>query len=132
MNSSIEVTLVEPNSTYYTCPFSNLVVGGVKGMPAIAHDYKTLQSKYGVNFVRARAYQVKSNAVVLEDGTKVPFDRAVVSPGVDIRYDKMPGHSQSIEKKNAAFLESWTSNNAVETSARSDGQWWNRHYLSSG
>ena len=99
MDPSIEVTLVEPNSTYYTCPFSNLVVGGVKGMPAIAHDYKTLQSKYGVNFVRARAYQVKSNAVVLEDGTKVPFDRAVVSPGVDIRYDKMPGHSQSIEKK---------------------------------
>ena len=88
MDPSIEVTLVEPNSTYYTCPFSNLVVGGVKGMPAIAHDYKTLQSKYGVNFVRARAYQVKSNAVVLEDGTKVPFDRAVVSPGVDIRYEK--------------------------------------------
>ena len=49
--------------------------------------------------MRARAYQVNSNAVVLEDGTKVPFDRAVVSPGVDIRYDKMPGHSQSIEKK---------------------------------
>ena len=100
-------------------------------MPAIAHDYKTLQSKYGINFVRARAYQVKSNAVVLEDGTKVPFDRAVVSPELDIRYDKMPGHSHSIEK-NAAFLESWTSNNAFETSVRSDGQWWNRHYLSSG
>ena len=80
MDPSIEVTLVEPNSTYYTCPFSNLVLGGVKGMPA--HDYKTLQSKYGVNFVGARAYQVKNNAVVLEDGTKVPFDRAVVSPRI--------------------------------------------------
>ena len=99
MDPSIEVTLIEPNSTYYTCPFSNLVVSGVKEMPAIAHDYKTLQSKYEVNFVRARAYQVKSKVVVLEDGTKVPFDRAVVSPGVDIRYDKMPGHSQNIEKK---------------------------------
>jgi len=99
MDPSIEVTFIEPNSIYYTCPFSNLVVGGVKGMPAIAHDYKTLQSKYEVNFVRARAYQVKSNVVVLEDGTKVSFDLAVVSPGVDIRYDKMPGHSQNIEKK---------------------------------
>ena len=76
MDRSIEVTLIEPNSTYYTCPFSNLVVGVVKGMPAIAHHYKTLQSKYEVNFVRARAYQVKSNVVVLEDGTKVPFDLA--------------------------------------------------------
>ena len=99
MDPSIEVTLIEPNSSYYTCPFSNLVVRGVKEMPAIAHDYKTLQSKYEVNFVRARAYQVKSNVVVLEDGTKVSFDLAVVSPGVDIRYDKMPGHSQNIEKK---------------------------------
>ena len=53
MDPFIEVTLVKPNSTYYTCPFSNLVVGGVKGMPAISHDYKTLQSKYGVNFARA-------------------------------------------------------------------------------
>ena len=87
MDPSIEVTLIEPNSTYYTCPFSNLVVGGVKGMPAIAHDYKTLQSKYEVNFRELGAYQVKSNAVVLEDGTKVPFDLAVVSR-VDIRYDK--------------------------------------------
>ena len=76
MDPFIEVTLVEPNSTYYTCPFSNFVIGGVKVMPAIAHDYKTLQSKYEVNFVRARAYQVKSNVVVLEDGTKVPFDLA--------------------------------------------------------
>ena len=104
MDPDMEVTLVEPNSTYYTCPFSNLVVGGVKGMTDIAHDYKTLQSKYGVNFVRAKAYQVKSNAVILEDGSKIPFDRAIVSPGIDIRYDKMPGHSQSIEKK---ITHSW-------------------------
>ena len=67
-------------------------------MPAIAHDYKTLQSKYGVNFVRARAFQVKSNAIVLEDGTKVLSDRAVVSLGIDIRYDKMLGNSRNIEK----------------------------------
>ena len=80
MDPSIEVTLVEPNSTYYTCSFSNLVVGGVRGMPTMAHDYKTLQSKYGVKFVKARAYRVKSNAVAKEDGSKVLFDRSVVSP----------------------------------------------------
>ena len=68
-------------------------------MPAIVHDCKTLQSKYGVNFLGAWAYQANSNAVVIEDGTKVPLDQDVLSPGVDIRYDKMPGHSQNIEKK---------------------------------
>ena len=55
MDPSIDVTLVELNSSYHTCLLSYLVVGGVKGMPAIARDYKTLQSKYGVSFVRARA-----------------------------------------------------------------------------
>ena len=59
MDFSIEVTLIEPNSTYHTCPFSNLVVGGVKGMPAIANDCKTLQSKYGVNFFGSLGLQSK-------------------------------------------------------------------------
>ena len=75
-------------------------------MPAIAHDYKPLQSNYGVNFVRARAYQVKSNAVVLEDGTKVPFGRAEVCPAMDVCHD------------------------AFKTAAGGDGKWWNRRYLS--
>ena len=73
-------------------------------MPAIAHDCKTLQSQYGVNFLGAWAYQANSNAVVIEDGTKVPLDQDVLSPGVDIRYDKMPGHSQNIENK---MTHSW-------------------------
>ena len=60
-------------------------------MPAIAHDCKTLQSKYEVNFVRARAYQVKSNVIVIEDGTKVPFDRTVVSLGVAFAMTKCQG-----------------------------------------
>ena len=68
-------------------------------MPAIAHDCKTLQSKYGVNFLGAWAYQAKSNAVVLEDGTKITIDQDKLAPGLDIRYEKMPGHSQNIEKK---------------------------------
>ena len=39
LDSSIEVTLVEPNPTYYTCPFSNTVLGGIKNMSEIAHGY---------------------------------------------------------------------------------------------
>lgn len=99
LDPQIDVTLIEPNPIYYTCPFSNLVLGGVKGMSDIAHEYRNLQSKYGVRFVKARARKVEANAVVLEDGSKVPFDRAVVSPGIDLRYDKMEGHSPSVDTR---------------------------------
>ncbi|MGA1599782.1 MAG: FCSD flavin-binding domain-containing protein [bacterium] len=98
MDSNLEVTLIEPNRTFYTCPFSNLVIGGVKQMGDIAHSYDKLQSMYGVKVIHARASKVEAGAVVLEDGSRVPYDRAVVSPGIDVRYDKMPGHSQAIEE----------------------------------
>ena len=99
-------------------------------MPAIAHDYKTLQSKYGLILLELRLTS-KKQRVVLEDGTKVPFDRAVVSPEWIFAMTKCQDIVK-VSKKDAAFLESWISNNAFETSARSDGQWWNRHYLSPG
>jgi sulfide dehydrogenase [flavocytochrome c] flavoprotein subunit len=98
MDSNLEVTLIEPNRTFYTCPFSNLVIGGVKQMGDIAHSYDKLQSMYGVKVIHARASKVEAGVVVLEDGSRVPYDRAVVSPGIDVRYDKMPGHSQAIEE----------------------------------
>ena len=37
LDSSIDVTLVEPNPTYYTCPFSNTVLGGIKDMLSLIH-----------------------------------------------------------------------------------------------
>jgi sulfide dehydrogenase [flavocytochrome c] flavoprotein subunit len=98
MDNNLEVTLIEPNRTFYTCPFSNLVIGGVKQMGDIAHSYDKLQSMYGVKVIHARASKVGVGAVVLEDGSRIPYDRAVVSPGIDVRYDKMPGHSQAIEE----------------------------------
>ena len=45
LDSSIEVTLVEPNPTYYTCPFSNTVLGGIKNMSDIAHGYGAMKNK---------------------------------------------------------------------------------------
>ncbi len=99
LDPKIEVTLVEPNETYYTCPFSNLVIGGEKQMADIAHKYDRLQSEYGIKVVKAYASKVENGFVTLQDGTKLPYDRAVVSPGTDMRYDKMPGHSPEVEQR---------------------------------
>ena len=47
----IDVTLVEPTRTYYTCFFSNLYLGGFRTMDSIGHSYGTLAAEYGINVV---------------------------------------------------------------------------------
>ncbi len=97
LDSSIDVTLVEPNPTYYTCPFSNTVLGGIKDMSEIAHGYGAMKNKHGVRVIHAKAKNVNSNSktVTLDNGRKLDFDRAIVSPGVDLRFDSMEGYSQT-------------------------------------
>ena len=100
LDSNLRVTLVEPNTTYYTCPFSNTVLGGIKSMSDIGHGYGALKNKHGVNVIHARAKSVNGNkTVTLADGSKLSFDRAVVSPGIDFRFDSMPGYDQAATEK---------------------------------
>ena len=101
LDSSIDVTLVEPNPTYYTCPFSNTVLGGIKDMSDIAHGYGAMKNKHGVRVIHAKAKNVNSNSktVTLDNGRKLDFDRAIVSPGVDLRFDSMEGYSQTATDK---------------------------------
>ena len=53
-----------------------------------------------VNVIHARAKSVNGNkTVTLADGSKLSFDRAVVSPGIDFRFDSMPGYDQAATEK---------------------------------
>ena len=44
----IEVTLVEPNAAFVSCPISNLVLGGHKTMADITTPYDNLKARHGV------------------------------------------------------------------------------------
>jgi len=81
----IDVTLVEPTRTYYTCFFSNLYIGGFKQLSDIGHTYGTLAAEYGVNVVHDWAIGVDRNAktVSLAGGGSVPYDKLILSPGID-------------------------------------------------
>jgi sulfide dehydrogenase [flavocytochrome c] flavoprotein subunit len=96
VDPSLEVTLVEANETFHTCPFSNWVLGGIKEMEDIAHGYDALRSKHGVKVVHdtATAVDAASKTVTLKGGDKLAFDRAVVSPGIDFRWDAVEGYTQ--------------------------------------
>ena len=48
---AIDVTLVEPTRSYYTCFFSNLYIGGFRDFDSIGHTYGKLANDYGINVV---------------------------------------------------------------------------------
>jgi sulfide dehydrogenase [flavocytochrome c] flavoprotein subunit len=89
-DSNVEVILIEQNEHYYTCPFGNTVIANMNDIDYIKHDYKTLASKWGVQVIHKKAAKVDgaNHQVVLEDGTKIAYDRAIVSPGIDFKYEK--------------------------------------------
>ena len=81
----IDVTLIEPTRTYYTCFFSNLVIGGFRDIQSIGHSYGKM-SAGGVNVVHDWATGVDRDAktVALAGGGSVPYDKLILSPGIDI------------------------------------------------
>jgi NADPH-dependent 2,4-dienoyl-CoA reductase/sulfur reductase-like enzyme len=97
----IEVTLVEPLKEYATCFFSNLYLGGFRNYEDNVHSYDALSSKYGVKIQQQMATGVDRDKreVTLVDGTVLPYDRLVVSPGIELKFDSVPGYSEAAAEK---------------------------------
>ena len=93
----IQVTLVEPNASFVSCPMSNLVLGGSKTMGDITLSYDQLVKRHGVNLVRDRvtAIDAEKRLVLLASGGELPYDRLILSPGVDFMWDTLPGMTQA-------------------------------------
>ncbi len=89
----IQVTLVERNPTFISCPISNLVIGGNKTMEDITVSYDNLKSKWGVRVIQDDVVGVDAakRTVRLAKGGDLSYDRLVLSPGVDFMFDQIPG-----------------------------------------
>ncbi len=98
-DGAIDVTLIEPARKYYTCFFSNLYLGGFKQIEDIGHTYGTLASDYGINVVHDWAIGVDRDAktVRLTGGQDVPYDKLILSPGIDFVDGSVPGWDLSAQ-----------------------------------
>ena len=94
-DGAIDVTLIEPNRTYYTCYFSNLYIGGFQDYDDLGHSYATLAADYGINVVHEYATGVDRDAktVTTASGAVFPYDKLVLSPGIDFIDGSVPGWS---------------------------------------
>jgi len=98
---AIDVTLVEPTRTYFTCFFSNLYIGGFREFSSIGHTYGKLAADYGINVVHDWAIGVDRDAktVTLAGGGTLPYDRLVLSPGIDFKDGAVPGWDVTAQQK---------------------------------
>ncbi|NVK30841.1 MAG: FAD-dependent oxidoreductase [Gammaproteobacteria bacterium] len=97
---AIDVTLIEPTRSYYTCFFSNLYLGGFRTINSIGHSYGKLASDYGINVVHDYAIGVDrdTKTVSLANGAKMQYDKLILSPGIDFVDGAVPGWS--VEQQN--------------------------------
>lgn len=92
-DNQIQVTLVEPNASFISCPISNLVIGGVKTMADITTPYDNLERRHGIRIVRDMVTSIdpEKRLVKLGGGGELAYDRLILSPGVDFVWDALPG-----------------------------------------
>src|SRR5947209_14097313 len=94
-NKQITVTLVEANPTFTACPFSNGVVAGLWPLRAQQFNYEKL-GEVGITlaFQAATGVDAQGKTVTLSGGSKLPYDRLVMAPGIDLRWDGLPGYTE--------------------------------------
>lgn len=102
----LEVTLIEPKKQFITCPYSNLVLGGLRQMKDITFSYDNLAKKHGVKLVQETATAVDGAKaeVKLASGRAIAYDRLIMSPGIAIRWNALEGYD---EKAAARMPHAW-------------------------
>jgi NADPH-dependent 2,4-dienoyl-CoA reductase/sulfur reductase-like enzyme len=100
VDPKLQVTLIEPKTFYFACPFSNETLAGLREFEAQQFNYDRIAAE-GVTVVAQTAVKVdaRTRVVGLADGTSIPYDRLVLSPGIGMRFDALPGYDEAAAAK---------------------------------
>ena len=92
----VRVTLIEPAARFYTCPFSNMYLAGLRSFESLGHGFDGLRQA-GIDVVQARADHVDTakKRVLLSNGQAVSYDKLVLSPGIDMRWNAIEGYDEA-------------------------------------
>ncbi len=106
-NNQIDVTLVEPDKEFISCPLSNLVVGGSRKLAEISRPYSTLNRNHGITIAQDYAVSIDpaQRVVKLAGGTTLKYDKLVLSPGIDMNFASIEGLADA--QKAGKVLQAW-------------------------
>ena len=96
---TLDVTLIEANPIYNSSFFSNLYIGGFRSLESLNHSYSGLR-RLGIKVVHDFATDVDraKKTVRTRAGRTYAYDRLVLSPGIDIKYDSIKGYSRDVAR----------------------------------
>jgi NADPH-dependent 2,4-dienoyl-CoA reductase/sulfur reductase-like enzyme len=103
----VNVTLIEPELSFVSCPLSNLVLGGSSTLSELTVSYDALQKQHGVSLVRdwVLAIDPVKKMVQLKSGKMLGYDKLVLSPGIGLMMDSIEGLVQANQA--GATLQAW-------------------------
>lgn len=103
----IDVTMVEPNAQFVSCPVSNLVLAGMKTMADITNPYTGLSAQHGVRVVQdsVAAIDAVKRIATLASGGTVAYDKLVLAPGIDFQWEQTEGLKAAHD--NGQILHAW-------------------------
>jgi sulfite dehydrogenase len=103
---NVDVTLIERNPDFVSCPISNLVIGGFKTIGDVTRSYDGLRA-VGAQIVQGDVVAIDAGArkVRLAGGTEYGYDRLVLSPGIDFMWEQVGGLQAAVDS--GAIVHSW-------------------------
>ncbi|MBK7684674.1 MAG: FAD-dependent oxidoreductase [Rhodocyclaceae bacterium] len=102
----IEVTLIERNKEFVSCPASNEVLAGYRNFDTLRHGYDGLKKNWGVKIIHASvtAIDTEKRRVKTDHGGEFAFNHVIVAPGIDFLYDQITGYTEAAREK---ILHAW-------------------------
>jgi len=96
MDPFIEVTLIEREPKYVSCPLSNEVLSGERSVNSLTFGYDKLGAQ-GIKVVVDEVNEIDAHkkAVKTKGGTTYQYDRLIISPGVDFKWDAIEGYDEA-------------------------------------
>ncbi len=103
---NIDVTLIEPNDKFVSCPISNWVLGGLRNMDDITMSYDKLP-RHGIKMVKdfVVAIDTDKRVVKTRGGASIRYDRLVLAPGIEILTDTVKGFKEA--EANGKVVHAW-------------------------
>ncbi len=96
---ALDVTVIESDPEYVACPFSNEVVAGMRELDRQRFGFATLARAVNLRPGRAQAIDPAAQRVTLADGSSLDYDRLVLAPGIDLRFDALPGYAEAAAQR---------------------------------
>jgi sulfide dehydrogenase [flavocytochrome c] flavoprotein subunit len=95
-DTKLKVTLIEPNRIFTACPFSNEVIAGLREIEAQQFSYDRIMAE-GISVIAEAAVRIdpQTRVIALAGGQALHYDRLVLAPGIDLRFDALPGYDEA-------------------------------------